>query len=156
MRAVELAKVAASAEKLRLQRLARRNVVQAAFWAVAGVFAAAAFVVLHVIIYNLLVPHLTPVQASLVLLAIDLVLAGVSVLLARRDRPDAIEQEAQQIRQRALIEMRSALTLTALAGSAAALVLGRGRRADRGVTVVGKRGTMMVFGDLAYRLLARR
>lgn len=156
MRAVELAKVAASAEKLRLERVARRRLLQVVFWAVAGVFAVAAFVTLHVVAYNLLVPSLTPVQASLVLLAVDLVLAGVFALLARRDRPDVLEQEAKQIRQQALSEMRAALTLTALVGSAAALVFGRARRADRGVTVVGKRRTMTVFGDLAYRLLARR
>lgn len=155
MRAVELAKVAASAEKLRLQRVALRNAWHIAFYAVAGVFAVAAFVVLHVVAYNLLVPSLTPFQASLVLLAADSVLAGVFFLLARRDRPDALEREAKLIRQQALAEMKSALTITAVAGSAVAMVLGRGRRVDRGVPV-GRRGKVMLFGDLAYRLLARR
>ena len=155
MRAVELAKVAASAEKLRLERLALRRAWQVAFYAAAAVFAVAAFVLLHVVAYNLLVPSLPPLQASLALLAVDLALAGVFVVLARRDRPDAVEEEAKLIRQQALTEMRSALTVTALAGSAAAAVLGRRRRIDRGVPV-GKRGKVMLFGDLAYRLLARR
>ena len=155
MRAVELAKVAASAEKLRIQRVALRNAWHIAFYGAAAVFAIAAFVVLHFVGYNLLVPSLTPLQASLVLLAVDLVLAGVFVVLARRDRPDALEQEARMIRQQALTEMRSALTVTALAGSVAALAFGRSRRADRGV-LVGKRNKVMLFGDLAYRLLARR
>ena len=155
MRAVELAKVAASAEKLRLQRVALRNAWHVAFYAAAGVFAVASFVVLHVAAYNLLVPSLTPFQASLVLLAADSVLAGVCFVLARRDRPDSLEREAKQIRQQALAEMRSALTVTALAGSAVALVLGRGRHFGRGVPV-GRRGKVMLFGDLAYRLLTRR
>lgn len=155
MRAVELGKVAAAAEKLRLQRVVLRHTWQIAFYAAAAVFAVAAFVLLHVVAYNLLVPSLTPLQASLALLAVDLALAGVFVVLARRDRPDAVEEEAKLIRQQALTEMRSALTVTALAGSAAAAVLGRRRRIDRGVPV-GKRGKVMLFGDLAYRLLARR
>ena len=155
MRAVELGKVAASAEKLRLQRVVLRQAWQIAFYAAAAVFAAAAFVLLHVVAYNLLVPSLTPFQASLVLLAVDLALAGVFVVLARRDRPDAVEEEAGMIRQQALTEMRSALTVTALAGSVAALIFGRSRRFDRGVPV-GRRGKVMLFGDLASRLLARR
>ena len=156
MRAVELAKVAASAEKLRLERIALRRAWQIAFYAAAAVFAVAAFVVLHVVAYNLLVPTLTPFQASLVLLAADLVLAGVFAVLARRDRIHPVEDEARLIRQQALTEIRWALTVTALAGSAAAVVFGRGRRrADRGV-LVGRRKKVMLFGDLAYRLLARR
>ena len=155
MRAVELGKVAAAAEKLRLQRLVLRQAWQIAFYAAAAVFAVAAFVLLHVVAYNLLVPGLTPLQASLVLLAADLVLAGIFVVIARRDRPDAVEEEAQLIRQQALAEMRSALTVTALASSATVAVFGLKRRADRGVPV-GKRGKVMLFGDLASRLLARR
>lgn len=155
MRAVELAKVAASAEALRLRRMARRRGMQTAFGVVAGVFAVAVFVLLHVVAYHLMVPRLTPTQASLIILAVDLVLAGVFAFLARRDVPDPVEEEAKLIRQQALTEMRSSLTFAAMAGSAAALVLGRRRnRAD--VTVVGKRGTMRLVGELAARLLARR
>ena len=155
MRAVELAKVAASAEALRLRRMARRNAIQVAFWAAAGVFAVAVFVLLHVVAYHLMVPRLTPTQASLVVLAVDLVAAGAFAFLARRDVPDPVEAEAHQIRQQALVEMRSSLTLAAMAGSAASLVLGR-RRGRSDVTVVGKRGTMRLVGELAARLLARR
>lgn len=155
MRAVELAKVAASAEALRLRRMARRQAIHAAYWAAAGVFAIAVFILLHVVAYHLMVPSLTPTQASLVILVVDLVLAGVFAFLARRDVPDPVENEALLIRQQALAEMRSSLTLAAMAGSAAALVLGR-RRSRPEVTVVGKRGTMRLVGELAARLLARR
>ena len=155
MRAVELAKVAASAEALRLRRVARRQGLRAAFGAVAGVFAIAVFVLLHVLAFHLMVPRLTPTQASLVILAVDLVLAGVFAFLARRDVADPVEEEAKLIRQQALTEMRSSLTLAAMAGSAAALVLRR-QRTRPDVTVVGKRGTMRVVGELAARLLARR
>ncbi len=155
MRAVELAKVAASAEALRLRRLARRQGLRAAYWAVAGVFAVAVFVLLHVLAYHLMVPHLSPTQASLVILVVDLVLAGVFAFLARRDVPDPVEKEARQIRQQALAEMKSSLTLTAMAGTAAAFLLGRWSSKPE-VTIVGKRGTMRVVGKLAARLLARR
>lgn len=156
MRAVELAKVAASAEALRLRRMARRQGIHAAYYAAAGVFAVAAFVVLHVVLYHLMVPRLTPFQASLVLLALDLVVAGVFAYLAMRDTPDPIEEEARLIRQQAMVEMRQSLTVTALAASVTGTFLRRRYTRQPSVTVVQKRGTLHLVGELAARLLARR
>ena len=121
MRAVELAKVAASAEALRLRRMARRTALHAAFYAAAGVFGIAAFVVLHVVVYHLLARGLGPVWASVVLLVLDLAIAGLFVYFASRDTPDGIEEEARMIRQQALAEMRRSLTPAALAAQVAAL-----------------------------------
>lgn len=156
MRAVELAKVAASAEALRLRRMARRTALHGAFYAVAGVFGIAAFVVLHVVLYQLLALGLGPFWASVALLVLDLAIAGVFVYFALRDSPDGIEEEARVIRQQALAEMRRSLTPAALAAQVAAMFLRRRFRRRPEVILVGKRGTRHVVGELAARLLARR
>lgn len=156
MRAVELAKVAASAEALRLRRMARRQALHAAFYAAAGVFGIAAFVVLHVVLYQLLALALGPLWASVALLVLDLAVAGVFVFLALRDTPDGIEEEARQIRQQALVEMRQSLTFPALAASLTGTILRRKFQRRPEVTVVGKRGTVHLVGALAARLLSRR
>ena len=156
MRAVELAKVAAAAEALRLRRMARRQALHAAFYAAAGVFGVAAFVVLHVVLYHLLARWLGPIWASVVLLVLDLAVAGAFVYLATRDTLDNIEEEARLIRQQALSEMRQSLTLPALAAQFLGLFVRRKLRRRPEVTVVGKRGTVHLVGELAARLLSRR
>lgn len=156
MRAVELAKVAASAEALRLRRLARRQALHAAFYAAAGVFGIAAFVVLHVVLYHLLARGLGPLGASVALLVLDLVVAGVFVYLATRRTPDEVEEEARYIRQQALAEMRRSLTPAALLAQFTGMFLRRRFRTRPEVILVGKRGTMHVVGELAARLLSRR
>ena len=97
MRTVELAKVAASAEALRLRRVAHRQGMRAAYAAGAGVFAIGVFVLLHVVAYNAMVPGLSPLVASLVLLAFDLIVAAVLGYLALSNKPDAVEDEAKMI-----------------------------------------------------------
>lgn len=156
MRAVELAKVAASAEALRLRRMTRRTALHAAFYAVAGVFGIAAFVVLHVVLYQLLARVLGPIWASVALLVLDLAVAGVFVYLALRNTPDGIEEEARYIRQQALAEMRLSLTPAALIAQFTGMFLRRKYRRRPEVIVVGKRGTMHVVGELAARLLSKR
>ena len=76
MRAVELGKVAAAAEALRLRRLTQRQVMRGAYGAVAAVFAIAVFVLLHVIAYDLLLMVLSPLVSCVVLLVFDLIVAG--------------------------------------------------------------------------------
>ncbi len=153
MRSVELAKVAASAEALRLRRVVRRQGMRAAYGAVAAVFAIGVLVLVHVTLYHVLTPaYVTPTVASLILLALDLVIAGVMAVLAMSDKPDSIEDEAKTIRQQAVIEMRKSMTLVALAGETAGAVLRRPRR----VTLVQPRSTLGVAGELAAKLMARR
>ena len=152
MRTVELAKVAASAEALRLRRVAYRQGMRAAYGAGAGVFAIGVLVLLHLVAYNAMVPRLSPLTASLILLAFDLIVAGVFGYLALSNKPDAVEDEAKMIRQQAIIELRKSMTVVALAGEATGALL----RRPRSVTVVKPRGTVRVAGELAARLLARR
>ena len=87
MRTVELAKVAASAEALRLRRIVHRQGVRAAYGGAAAVFAVAVFVLLHVVAYHLLIPTVTPTVASVILLAFDAAVAGVCAYLALGNKP---------------------------------------------------------------------
>ncbi len=147
MRTVELARAAADAEKLRLQRMARRQGMRAAYGAVAAVFGLAMLVLLHVILYLLLTLWVGPIWAAVIVFVADLVLAGIFAVMARRNTPDAIEEEAKMLRDQSLMEMRQSITLMSLAGSATELLLRR-RRPE---TTRGR-----VFGELASRLLSRR
>lgn len=152
MRTVELAKVAASAEALRLRRVAYRQGMRAAYGAGAAVFAIGVLVLLHVVAYNAMVPRLSPLVASLILLAADVILAAVLGYLALSNKPDAVEEEAKMIRQQAVVELQKSMTVMALAGEATSLLL----RRPPTVTVVKPRGTVRLAGELASRLLARK
>ena len=152
MRAVELAKVAANAEALRLRQLASRQGMRAGYGAVAAVFGLGVLVLVHVVLFEVLVLYVSPLVASLILLALDLVVAGICGLKALKSTPSAIEEEALAIRKQALIDLKGSVTMMALAGEAAGLVFRRGRT----VTVVKPRGTVRLAGELASRLMSRR
>ncbi len=152
MRTVDLAKIAASAEALRLRRIAVRQGKRGAYGAGAAVFGIAVFVLLHVVAYHAMVPNISPLIASIILLVFDLVVAAVLGYLAMSNKPDAIEDEAKTIRQQAIVEMRRSVTTMALAGEVAGMVV----RRPRNVTVVKPRGTARLAGELAARLLARK
>ncbi len=152
MRTVELAKVAASAEALRLRRVAVRQGRRAAYGVGAAVFGIAVFVLLHVVAYNAMVPAISPLVASLILLAVDVILAAILGYLAFSNKPDAVEDEAKMIRQQAIVELRKSMTVMAMAGEAASLMV----RRPRTVTVVKPRGTVRLAGELAARLMARK
>jgi predicted ferric reductase len=116
MRATNLARAAASAEVLRIKRLIRRQVFRAVFGAAAVVFLLGALVLLHIVGYNIMVPDLSPLQASAVLLGVDVVIAVIFGILAARGAPDSVEIEAKLVRDQAISEMRSSLAFAALAG----------------------------------------
>lgn len=147
MRSVELARAAAQAEALYLRRMARRQAMRGVFGAVAAAFGIAILVMLHVLLYDILVGYVRPAVAALIVLAVDLVLAIIFAVLARRDTPDQIEEEAKLLRDQSLAELRSSLTFMSLAASATGLVLRRRvARTPRG----------RVLGALASRVLTRR
>ena len=151
MRAVELAKVAANAEALRLREMASRQSMRAAYGGAAAVFGIGVLVLLHVVAYNLMVPNVSPTVASLILLAFDLVVAGVCGLKALKSVPGAVETEALAIRKQAVHDMRGSITVMSLVGEAAGLAF----RPRRDVTVVRPRGTVRLAGEVASRLLRR-
>ncbi|MCQ8239248.1 hypothetical protein [Rhizosaccharibacter radicis] len=130
MRVVELGKVAASAEALRLRRMGMRLGRQAAFLVLAALFGLFALISLHVVLFALCDGpwNLGNVGSSFVLLGFDAVVAIVLVLLGRGKGADAVEIEARITRDRSLAEMRSAAALTAVTTTVAGPV---GRMAGR-------------------------
>lgn len=153
MRSIELAKVAASAEALRLRRMVRRQVMRGVFAAGAVVFTLGVLLMLHVVAFDVLAPaYVTPVVAGSILLGFDLVIAIVLGVIALSDKPDAIEAEAKIVREQALLEMRKATSLLTLAGETAGLIL----RRPRTVKVQTRGGGARLAAEVAARLLARR
>ena len=144
MRAVELGKVAAQAEKIRLGQIAKRQALRVVFALVAAVFALGVLVLLHVLGYQLLVGAMRPVFATLVLLVVDLVILITCGVLAMRNAASQVEIDARLVRDQALVEMRSALSLMSLIAPVGAAIVGR-----RG-------GRSALVGALATRLLSRR
>ena len=134
MRTLRLAQVAAQAEGLVLKRTALRFGKRATFGAVAAVFGLALLVMVHVTGWEALTGFggITPFWSSVIVLAVDLLLAGLFALLARGTLPDSVEREARDLRDRSLLELRN----TALLG----LALGpAGRVAGRGALGMAKK-----------------
>jgi hypothetical protein len=128
MRAVNLAKVAAEAEILRIQHMLKRQGMRAAFGLAALIFALGVLVLAHVAGWQVLRLYVPPIYATLILLGVDLVVAAIFGILAARSSPSGTEHEALSVRQRALREARSSLALGALIPVAGALL--RSRRDD--------------------------
>ena len=126
--------------------------MRAVYGAVAAVFALGVLILVHVVLYEVLVLYVSSLIASLILLALDLIVAGICGLKALRSVPSAIEDEALAIRKQALIDLKGSVTAMSLAGEAAGMMFRRGRT----VTVVKPRGTARIAGELAARLMSRR
>ena len=124
-RTVELAKVAAQAEKLRLQQLASRSVTRVVLAAVAAVFAVAVVIGLHVAGGMALGSVMNPVWAVLIVALVDLVIAGICGGIALTKGPGTVEIEALQVRQAAQAQIKEQLAFTALAIPAARVLGGR-------------------------------
>lgn len=121
MKAVELTKIAAAAEALRLRRQILRYVRQAGFLVGAALFGLFALVFVHVLLWMVCSGpwHTGRVWASVIVLLFDVVVAGVLVLLGRGKLPDPIEVEARITRDRSIAELKNALAMTALTGTMA-------------------------------------
>lgn len=108
MRAVTLARTAADAEILLIRRELHSATRRAAFAAAGGVFAIGALILLHVLIYVALrgnFPWATPVIATVILLAIDAVIAGILLFMAKTGA-DPVAAEARALRDECLAELR--------------------------------------------------
>ena len=114
MRVVELGRIMAQAEALRLRRQASRTARRAAFGVVAAVFGLALLVALHVALQQLLAPLVGPVWATLIVAAIDLLIAAIFAVLAVASQPDRIEREALQVRREARAQLGEAMVMSAL------------------------------------------
>ncbi|MFC0410375.1 hypothetical protein [Roseomonas elaeocarpi] len=134
LRALRLLGMAAQAESQRLKVNVGSKINGLLYWAVAGVFGIAAFVLLHILIYNGVFVYFGPVGAAGILLLIDLVVALVMALIAMRGAHPRAELEARAIRD------------VALSGAAEELFLGVAKRS----------APMALAGGVLMTLLRRR
>jgi hypothetical protein len=144
MRLLSLARAAIEAEGLHLRRQARMRGVQVALAAAAMIFAVLLLVMLHLAAFAALRPGWGPAGAALAVAGVDLVIALVLVLAARRAGQDRIAEEARQLRQEAVRQIGD--------GAARAMVLApllRGRNARTGL--MGVAVTVLLLGWLSRR-----
>jgi uncharacterized membrane protein len=114
MRSVNLLKIAAEAEVLRYRSMAARQGRRAAFGAIALLFLLAVLALGEVAAWLALYRRFEPIETTLILLGINLVIAIVFGLLAARSSPSLAEREALRVRQQSLDAARGALSLAAL------------------------------------------
>jgi hypothetical protein len=123
---VNAAKIAAEAEVIRFQAIAKRQGVRAAFGVLTVIFALGVLALLNVVVYELLRFYLQPLFASLIVLVIDLAIAAGLGALAIWSSPSQTEQDALEVRQRAIHDFEGSLAMSALLP-----VAGRLARSDR-------------------------
>jgi hypothetical protein len=131
MRAVNLAKVAARAEILRLKHTLKRQAMRVVYGLVAVVFAIGVLVLANVAAWQVLQMYMMPIYATLVLLGINLLIATIFGIVATRSSPSRIERDALAIRRKALQEAQASLALGAALPLAGALLRSRGGTQDR-------------------------
>ena len=113
MRSINLLKIAAEAELLRLRAMMARQVRRGIFGAVAAVFGLAVLALAEVAGWLALLLKFQPIVSTLILLGANLAIAAVFGVLAARSSPGHTEQEALQVRQQALEAARGSLVFTA-------------------------------------------
>lgn len=152
MRAIELAKVAAAAEALRVKRYTRRQAYRLAYAVAAVVFIVALLAMLHALAVVLLAKVAPLWLAICIVLLVDLIIGGFFAILAWRNVPDHVEREAAAVRRRSLAEAKNAATSLATIGEVASVGVGLlGRRNAKS----SKLGKAWMIADLASRFVRR-
>ena len=132
MRSINLLKVAAEAELLRLRALLARQGRRAAFGVVAAIFVLGVLVLAEITGWQVLRLYVAPIPTTLILLGINFAIAAVFGVLAARSSPSHTEREALQVRRQALDAARGTLSFTAAVPVASTLLrLGRRRGGRR-------------------------
>ncbi len=140
LRTVSLLGMAAQAEGRLLKAQTAATATKIGFFVGAGVMGLAAFITLHILIWEIALLWLRPVWAAVILVAFDAVLASILAFLGSRDRVPREEMEARAVRDVALTgAVQSAVRgfttqgapLMALGGIALAAILPRIRRGRR-------------------------
>ncbi len=128
MRALRLASVAFEAERARLGLRVQREIRRVVFFLIAGVMAAAAFAMLHVIAWVAMTPGVSPLLRAIIIFVFDIAVAGILAMVAMRNAPTHAELEALAIRRTAVVEARNGIGLSLIP-----IVFGmlRRRRRDR-------------------------
>jgi hypothetical protein len=102
VRSINLLKVAAEAELLRLRTLLARQGRRAAFGVVAVIFMLGVLVLAEITGWQVLRLYVAPIPTTLILLGINFVIAALFGALAARSSPSHTEREALQVRRQAL------------------------------------------------------
>jgi hypothetical protein len=113
VRSINLLKLAAEAEKIRLRAMMARQARRAAFGLVALVFVLGVLALTEVAVWQVFRFYVAPLYATLILLGINLLFAGIFGFLAARSSPSQAEHEAVRVRQDALTAARGSLAITA-------------------------------------------
>ena len=113
MRSINLLKIAAEAELLRLRTMMARQVRRGIFGAVAAVFGVAVLALAEVAGWQALRLKIQPIPTTLILLGINLAIAAAFGVLAARSAPGHTEREALRVRRQALETARGSLVFTA-------------------------------------------
>jgi hypothetical protein len=125
MRTVSLARVAAQAEALRLRAFASRTVVRAILAAIAAVFLIAALIAGHVAGGMVLTRYFSPLRATLIVGAVDLVIALIFAVIAASSKESRVEIEALQVRKAAQAQLGEEVAIAAVIGPLARMLGGR-------------------------------
>ncbi len=149
MRSVDLAKVALAAEALRLRRFARRQAFRAVYAAVGAVFLLAVFTGLHVLLWMFLLRWLSPLLSVVCVIGVDVVLGGIMIGLAVGGGRDAAEEEAREIKEQAVAELKRSLTLMGIVAQTTGLAFRMRTRAG------ARRGAASIASGLVSRLIGR-
>jgi arginine exporter protein ArgO len=131
VRSINLLKIAAEAELLRLRAMLARQGRRAAFGVVAVIFMLGALVLAEVAGWQLLRFYVPPISATLILLGVNFLIAVIFGVLAARSSPGHAEREALRVRQQAVHEARGSLALTALVPIAGTVLRARSRQPRR-------------------------
>jgi len=130
MRTLRLARIAAEAEGLRLRRQAQRTVVRLAIGVIALIFLTMGLAFAHVAAWFGLRQNagIAPWATALIVAGVDAVMALVLLLIASRSSPGRVEQEALEVRRRALESATAGFALSSLLMPTVRLALGLLRR----------------------------
>jgi hypothetical protein len=132
VRSINLLKVAAEAELLRLRALLARQGRRAAFGVVAVIFMLGVLGLAEIVGWQVLRLYVASISATLILLGINFVIAAIFGALAARSSPSHAEREALRVRRQALDAARGALSLTAAIPVVSTLLRFGRRRGGRG------------------------
>ncbi|WP_426956737.1 hypothetical protein [Muricoccus radiodurans] len=102
LRTFSLVGMAAQAEGRRLKAQASATATKVGMYAGAGVMGLAAFVMLHFLLYFIARNSFGPILSAALVLAFDLIVAGVLVMLAGKNKASDEEIEARAVRNVAL------------------------------------------------------
>ena len=131
MRSINLLKIAAEAEMVRLRALLARQSRRAAFGVVVLIFALVVLTLAEVAGWQVLRLYVAPIPATLILLGINLAFTAIFGFLAARASPSHTEEEALRVRRQALEAARGSLAFTAAIPAATTLLRLRRSRRDR-------------------------